>query len=75
MKILQTFKEKTGREYISLKEIIVDKKGQLLSEHAGWIAVAFVLIGVALYFAYPALKNDVLPALKDKVMNLINYSG
>lgn len=57
------------------QEKLKEQSGQLLVDHAGWVAVIVLIIGVVIVFTLPTLKNDVLPAIKQKVMNLFTYNG
>lgn len=73
--ILEKFESKAISTVIRAEIILNDNSGQLAADHAGWVAVAFVLIGVVIYFTYPLLKDTVLPGLKDKFMNILNFNG
>ena len=74
-KFIQKVNEGVKTAAVKTKIMLSDKSGQLAADHAGWIAVAFVLIGVVLYFTYPLYKDTVLPAIKDKFMGFLNYNG
>lgn len=49
--------------------------GEGATEHTGWIAVALIIVGIAVTVLSPWGKNTVIPAIQDKVMGFINYSG
>lgn len=74
-KLAQKVNEGVKTTAIKTESMLNDKSGQLAADHAGWIAVAFVLVGVALYFTYPLYKDTVLPAMKEKFMGFLNYNG
>lgn len=73
--LFQQAKEVAKTNAIKAKVMLTDKSGQLAADHAGWIAVAFVIIGAVLYFTYPLYKDTVLPAIRDKFMGFLNYNG
>lgn len=54
---------------------LTDDSGQLLVDHSGWAIFIILVIGVVIAYSIPAVKNDFLPTLKEKVMNMFNYSG
>lgn len=76
---LMRFYKISSAEILMLKtkaqEKLKEQSGQLLVDHAGWVAVIVLIIGVVIVFTLPTLKNDVLPAIKQKVMNLFTYNG
>lgn len=49
--------------------------GEGATEHTGWIAVALIIVGIAVTVLSPWGKNTVIPAIQDKVMGFINFSG
>jgi hypothetical protein len=54
---------------------LCDQSGQGLVEHAGWIAVIVLIIGVVIVFALPSLRNTILPAIQSTVMKIFNFNG
>lgn len=75
LKLVKKIKDGTKTAAVKTEVMLTDKSGQLAADHAGWIAIAFVLIGVVLYFTYPLYKDTILPAIKDKFMGFLNYNG
>lgn len=54
---------------------LTEISGEGATEHTGWIAVALIIIGIAVAVLSPWGRNTVIPAIQDKVMGFINYSG
>lgn len=73
--LIQQIKGASHKVATKAKYIMKDQSGQLLVDHAGWVAVILVIIGLFIYLSYPWLKNTVWPAIQTKIMGLINYSG
>lgn len=59
----------------TVKTVLKEKSGQLLVDHAGWVAAIVLIIGLVIAFTLPVLKSTVLPAIQQKVMGLFTYSG
>lgn len=52
-----------------------EKSGEGATDHTGFVAVGLIIIGIAIAVLSPWGRNTVLPAIQDKVMGFINYSG
>lgn len=53
-------------------ETLKNDKGALSLEWVGLIIIILIIIGILIYFFRDTLENDVLPAIKQKIMDLFN---
>lgn len=72
---LPTVKMKVQKCAASAASKLTEISGEGATEHTGWIAVALIIIGIAVAVLSPWGRNTVIPAIQDKVMGFINYSG
>jgi hypothetical protein len=49
--------------------------GEGATEHTGWIAIGLIIVAAVITSFTPWGQNTVIPAIKDKMMGFINYSG
>lgn len=73
--VLPTVKTKVQKCAASAACKLAEISGEGATEHTGWIAVALIIIGIAVAVLSPWGRNTVIPAIQDKVMGFINYSG
>lgn len=53
-------------------EALKNDKGALSLEWVGLIIIILIIIGILIIFFRDTLTNDVLPAIKQKIMDLFN---
>lgn len=53
-------------------ESLKNDKGALSLEWVGLIIIILIIIGILIYFFRDTLTNDVLPAIKQQIMDLFN---
>jgi len=59
--------------HVTLK--LKDTSGEGATEHTGWIAIGLIIVAAVIASFTPWGQNTVIPAIKDKMMGFINYSG
>jgi len=74
-KLIEKASKKMMRAAISVRTVLIDRRGESAVGQAVVILTAVVLGALLLGGLYALLKNTVLPGLADRIRDMFNYAG